>query len=62
VEVEDTKGDYLSALGPRLLAAFRDRDVLLRPLGNTVYLMPPYCTDDTDLSRIYEVIDEALAE
>jgi adenosylmethionine-8-amino-7-oxononanoate aminotransferase len=24
--------------------------------------MPPYCTDDTDLSRIYEVIDEALAE
>lgn len=62
VEVEDAKGDYLSALGPRLLAAFRERDVLLRPLGNTVYLMPPYCTDDTDLSRIYEVIDEALAE
>jgi adenosylmethionine-8-amino-7-oxononanoate aminotransferase len=62
VEVEDTKGNYLSALGPRLLAAFRERDVLLRPLGNTVYLMPPYCTDDTDLSRIYAVIDEALAE
>jgi len=62
VEVEDTTGNYLSALGPRLLAAFRERDVLLRPLGNTVYLMPPYCTDDTDLSRIYAVIDEALAE
>lgn len=62
VEVEDTTGNYLSALGPRLLAAFRERDVLLRPLGNTVYLMPPYCTDDTDLSRIYDVIEEAIAE
>lgn len=62
VEVEDTQGNYLSALGPRLLAAFRERDVLLRPLGNTVYLMPPYCTDNTDLSRIYAVIEEAIAE
>ncbi|WP_374593791.1 adenosylmethionine--8-amino-7-oxononanoate transaminase [Sphingosinicella sp.] len=62
VEVEDTTGNYLSALGPRLLAAFRERDMLLRPLGNTVYLMPPYCTDDTDLSRIYDVIEEAIAE
>ncbi len=61
VEVEDTAGNYLSALGPRLLAGFRERDVLLRPLGNTVYLMPPYCTDDADLSRIYDVIEEVIA-
>ena len=62
VEIEDTAGNYLSPLGPRLLAAFRERDVLLRPLGNTVYLMPPYCTDNTDLSRIYAVIEEAIAQ
>jgi adenosylmethionine-8-amino-7-oxononanoate aminotransferase len=34
--------------------------VLLRPLGNTVYVMPPYCIDDVDLTRIYDVIGEAL--
>jgi adenosylmethionine-8-amino-7-oxononanoate aminotransferase len=50
---------YLSALAPRLLAHFREHDVLLRPLGNTVYVMPPYCIEDTDLDRVYAVIEEA---
>jgi adenosylmethionine-8-amino-7-oxononanoate aminotransferase len=50
---------YLSALAPRLLAHFRDRDLLLRPLGNTVYVMPPYCIEEADLDRIYAAIEEA---
>ncbi|WP_137897396.1 adenosylmethionine--8-amino-7-oxononanoate transaminase [Sphingomonas sp. 2SG] len=53
--------DYLSALGPRLLAFFRERDLLLRPLGNTVYVMPPYCIDDADLGAVYAAIGEAAA-
>jgi adenosylmethionine---8-amino-7-oxononanoate aminotransferase len=52
---------YLSDLAPRLLAFFRDRDLLLRPLGNTVYVMPPYCIDDEDLERIYNAVEEACA-
>ena len=39
------------ALG--LLAHFSRQDILLRPLGNTIYVMPPYCIDDADLERIY---------
>ena len=50
---------YLSDLGPRLLRYFREADVLLRPLGNTVYVMPPYCVDDADLGTIYEAIAAA---
>jgi adenosylmethionine-8-amino-7-oxononanoate aminotransferase len=61
MEFEDRAGAYLSALGPELMAFFRERDVLLRPLGNTVYVMPPYCISDEDLVRIYAVIGEALA-
>jgi adenosylmethionine-8-amino-7-oxononanoate aminotransferase len=52
---------YLSAIGPKLLAFFRDRDLLLRPLGNTVYVMPPYCIGEEDLDRIYDAIAEAAA-
>ena len=52
---------YLAALGPTLLAHFRERDVLVRPMGNTVYVMPPYCIDETDLDRVYEAIAEAQA-
>ena len=53
---------YLSDLAPRLLAFFRERDVLLRPLGNTVYVMPPYCISDEDLDRVYHAIEAALEQ
>jgi len=52
---------YMSDLGPRLLTFFRERDLLLRPLGNTIYVMPPYCIDEDDLDRIYDAIAEAAA-
>ncbi|MFN3434077.1 MAG: adenosylmethionine--8-amino-7-oxononanoate transaminase [Sphingomonas sp.] len=61
VELGREGADYLSALGPRLLAFFGARDLLLRPLGNTVYVMPPYCIDDADLDAIYAAIGEAAA-
>jgi len=54
----DTTG-YLSEVGPRLRAFFRQRDLLIRPLGNVIYLMPPYCVTEADLDRAYNAIDEA---
>ena len=58
LEVPD--GGYMSSLAPRLLALFREADVLLRPLGNTIYVMPPYCIDEADLTRIGDVIEMAV--
>jgi len=51
---------YLANVAPRLMAFFREQDVLLRPLGDTVYVMPPYCTDDATLGKIWDVIDAGL--
>jgi adenosylmethionine-8-amino-7-oxononanoate aminotransferase len=34
--------------------------VLLRPLGNTVYVMPPYCIKDDELEKIYSCIIEVI--
>lgn len=59
LELGSVQGNYLSNLGPQLLRHFRERDILLRPLGNTVYVMPPYCIDDADLASIYTAIGEA---
>ena len=50
---------YLSALAPRLLAYFREAGLLIRPLGNTAYLMPPYCINAEDLARCHEALAEA---
>jgi adenosylmethionine-8-amino-7-oxononanoate aminotransferase len=60
MEVPVDDSGYLAAIGPRLLAHFRERNVLLRPLGNTVYVMPPYCISDDDLDAAYEAIATAL--
>lgn len=51
---------YMSDLAPRLMAFFRERDVLLRPLGNTVYAMPPYCITDDQLAQVWNAIGEAV--
>ena len=45
-----------------MLALFRERNVLLRPLGNTVYVMPPYCADSDQLDQIYDAIEHVLNE
>ena len=59
--VSDGQAGYLSAIGPRLTAFFRDRDLLLRPLGNTAYVMPPYGIAADDLARVHNALVEALA-
>jgi adenosylmethionine-8-amino-7-oxononanoate aminotransferase len=50
---------YLSDVGPKLRRFFRSRDLLIRPLGNVIYLMTPYCVTPGDLDRAYAAIDEA---
>jgi len=47
---------YLDELGPRLAAAFLERGLLLRPLGNVVYFMPPYCISESETAWALEQI------
>lgn len=55
------QGGYLSALQPRLLAFFRERGLLIRPLGNTAYLMPPYSISAEDLAACHNGLAEAAS-
>lgn len=61
VELKTGDSGYLAQLGPKLNAFYLERDVLLRSLGNVIYVLPPYCTSAAELDRIYGVIDESLA-
>ncbi|PHN95243.1 adenosylmethionine--8-amino-7-oxononanoate transaminase [Maribacter sp. 6B07] len=47
-------------LRDKLYSFFLERGVLLRPLGNTVYVLPPYVIKKGELQKVYEVITEAL--
>ncbi len=51
---------YLSDIGTRLYIDLQESGVLLRPLGNTLYVLPPYCVTCQDLDQIYETIIEAV--
>ncbi len=51
---------YLAEIGPQMRAHFFAHDVLIRPLGNTVYTMPPYCVSQDDVDRIAEVMASAV--
>jgi adenosylmethionine---8-amino-7-oxononanoate aminotransferase len=51
---------YLSDVGPRLNAFALSHGVLLRPLGNVVYLLPPYCVTPSEIAGVYEIIEQFL--
>jgi adenosylmethionine-8-amino-7-oxononanoate aminotransferase len=53
---------YLAGLGPELTAFFHAQGILLRPLGNTIYVMPPYCVTGTELDLVYDAIRAAAAK
>jgi adenosylmethionine-8-amino-7-oxononanoate aminotransferase len=53
-------GGYLDTLGPTLSAAFLDRGVLLRPLGNVLYFMPPYVITDDEVAWVLDEIRAVL--
>lgn len=59
VELEGDSG-YLADIGPRLGAAFLERNLLLRPLGNIVYFMPPYAITDSETDWALEQIREVI--
>ena len=61
LDVGDAPG-YLHEVGPILRERFLERGFLLRPLGNVIYILPPYCIDRTQLDSIYDCIEEVVAE
>src|SRR5437762_10869917 len=60
LELRADDAGYLSAMRPKLYQFFLERGVLLRPLGNVVYVLPPYVISPDELHHVYDVIVEAI--
>lgn len=60
MEIAKGKDEYLNTVSARATQQALKAGVYLRPLGNTMYMMPPYCIVPAQLSRIYEVINSIL--
>ncbi|RVU01052.1 adenosylmethionine--8-amino-7-oxononanoate transaminase [Mucilaginibacter limnophilus] len=51
---------YFSSLRDTLYKYFLDAGIIMRPLGNIIYILPPYCITDAELAYIYSKIEDAL--
>jgi adenosylmethionine-8-amino-7-oxononanoate aminotransferase len=58
--VQEGPGGYLNSSGARLAKAMMEHNILIRPLGEVVYLMPPYSTSKEDLERVYDLLEREL--
>ena len=52
--------DRYGSFRDKLFDYFMDEGVFLRPLGNTIYIVPPFIITNKELDRIYEVIENAI--
>lgn len=60
IEIQQPEGGYFSKIGPKLYDFYLKNDVLLRPLGNVVYILPPYCICEDSLKKCHDVLLESL--
>ncbi len=60
VEYKAEEGSYYHPLKQRLIDFFLGQQILIRPLGNVLYLLPPYCITQDELRKIYRAIAHTL--
>ena len=61
MEFETVTGtSYFSDLRDKLYRFFLDRHIILRPLGNIIYFLTPYCITEAQLRQLYDAVEEAL--
>ena len=60
--LHEEKNTYTYSKVPFLKRRFLDLGLLLRPLGNTLYVLPPYCITDEQLEQAYTGIIDVLEQ
>ena len=61
-EINAGKDEYLNDVGTTVMKQAMAKGIYLRPLGNTIYIMPPYCITDEELKKIYSFLSDMRLE
>ena len=56
----ESAASYYGNLRNKLYNFFIENGVILRPVGNIVYILPPYVITDEQLEKVYQVVESAL--
>lgn len=61
-EIVQGKDEYLNNISTTITAKALENGVYIRPLGNTVYIMPPYCITEDELNKIYNTLSMLITQ
>ena len=56
----NSQESYYGTMRTKLYDFFIENGVVLRPVGNIVYILPPYVMSDSQLEKVYRIVEEAL--
>jgi adenosylmethionine-8-amino-7-oxononanoate aminotransferase len=55
-ELNTGRDEYINTIGPAITREALAAGIYLRPLGNTVYVMPPYCITEKEMDQVYDFL------
>ncbi|AWI24839.1 adenosylmethionine--8-amino-7-oxononanoate transaminase [Flavobacterium pallidum] len=59
IKIENQES-YYGTMRNTLYDFFIENGVILRPVGNIVYILPPYIISDAQLEKVYQIVEQAL--
>jgi adenosylmethionine-8-amino-7-oxononanoate aminotransferase len=59
-EINTGRDEYINAIAPAITRDALAKGIYLRPLGNTVYFMPPYCITEKEMDQVYDLLVHCL--
>jgi adenosylmethionine-8-amino-7-oxononanoate aminotransferase len=59
-EVDEGRHEYLNVTGHLIGRSAMEKGLYIRPLGNTVYLMPPYCINEEESTHMFTTLTDTL--
>lgn len=60
LEINRDSEEYYGDFRNKLYNFFIENGVIMRPVGNIIYILPPYIISDELLAKIYEIIEQAI--
>ena len=61
LEIEtENQESYYGTMRNKLYYFFIQNGIILRPVGNIVYILPPYIISQNQLEKVYQVVENAL--
>ena len=56
----ETAESYYGTMRTKLFNFFMENGIIMRPIGNIVYILPPYIITESQLQKVYQTIENAL--